>query len=49
MGPLASATSQHNLEIFKSLCAALGVPLASDKLEGPSTSLSFLGIVLDTD
>ena len=49
MGPPASATCQHNLEIFTSLCAALGVPLASDKLEGPSTSLSFLGIVLDTD
>ena len=49
MGSPASATSQHNLEIFTSLCAALGVPLAYDKLEGPSTSLLFLGIVLDTD
>ena len=49
MGPPASATCQHNPEIFTSLCAALGVPLASDKLEEPSTSLSFLGIILDTD
>ena len=27
----------------------LGIPLAPDKLEGPSTSLSFLGIILDTE
>jgi len=27
-----------------SLCAELRVPLATDKLEGPSTSLSFLRI-----
>jgi len=29
-----------------SLCVELAVPLATDKLEGPSTSLSFLGIIL---
>ena len=49
MGPPASAICQRNLDIFISLCADLGVPLASEKLEGPSTSLSFLGIILDTD
>ena len=46
MGPPASAICQRNLDIFISLCADLGVPLASEKLEGPSTSLSFLGIIL---
>ena len=31
-----------------SLCKGLGIPLATDKPEGPATSLSFLGIILDT-
>jgi len=43
MGPPTSPVCQQNLNIFT---ADLGVPLASDKLEGPSTSLSFLGIIL---
>jgi len=30
------------------LCTDLGVSLASKKIEGPSTSLTFLGITLDT-
>ena len=49
MGPPASTVCQHNVNTFVSLCAELGVPLATDKLEGPSTSLSFLGIILDTN
>ena len=49
MGPPLSPVCQHSLNIFIELCKDLGVPLASDKLEGPSTSLSFLGIVLDTN
>ena len=49
MGPPASTVCQNNVSIFLSLCAELGVPLATDKLEGPSTSLSFLGIILDTN
>ena len=49
MGPPASTVCQNNVNIFLSLCAELGVPLATDKLEGPSTSLSFLGIILDTN
>jgi len=48
MGPLESTRCQQNLDIFLSLCAELGVPLAAEKLEGPMTSLSFLGIILDT-
>ena len=49
MRPPASTVCQNNLNIFLSLCAELGVPLATDKLEGPSTSLSFLGIIIDTN
>ena len=30
------------------LCNDLGVPLALEKVEGPSTTISFLGILLDT-
>jgi len=46
MGP---PNSEQNMDTFISLCADLGVPLALDKLEGPSTSLLFLGITLDTE
>ena len=49
MGPPQSTVCQENLNIFISLCAALGVPLAAEKLEGPSTSLSFLRVILDTE
>ena len=38
---------QH-LNHFKQACHTLGVPLALEKVEGPSTMLSFLGILLDT-
>ena len=48
MGPPLSQICQHNVDIFTSLCKGLGVPLATDKLEGPATSLSFLGIILNT-
>ena len=49
MGPPASTVCQCNVDKFVFLCAKLGVPLATDKLEGPSTSLSFLGNILDTN
>ena len=49
MGPPASTVCQHNVDTLVSLCANLGVPIATDKLEGPSTSLSFLGIILDNN
>ena len=49
MGPPLSSVCQCNLDIFTALCKDLRVPLAADKLEGPATSLSFLGIILDTN
>ena len=42
MGSPGSTVHQQNVNIIMSLCAKLGVPLASEKLEGPSTSLTFL-------
>ena len=48
IGPPHSPACQQNLNTFIQLCTNLGVPLASEKIEGPSTSLTFLGITLDT-
>jgi len=49
IGPPSSPIWQHNLDIFTQACADLGVPLATEKVEGPSTQLTFLvGILLDT-
>ena len=48
MGPAGSNVCQHNLDILMQTCNELGIPLAEDKLEGPSTSITFLGIVIDT-
>jgi len=48
MGPPRSTACQKNLDIFKHTCEELGVPLATEKVEGPSTCLTFLGVVLDT-
>ena len=49
MGSPASTVCQHNVDTLVSLRAELGVPIETDKLEGPSTSLSFLGIILGTN
>jgi len=48
MGPPASNSCQSNLDILIHTCAELGVPLATEKLEGPSTTLTFLGVEIDT-
>ena len=47
MGPPDSPTCQKNLDTFVQLCRDLGVPLAAEKIESPSTSLTFLGIMLE--
>ena len=38
----------HHLQTLTSLCSVLGVPLAEDKREGPTTCLEYLGILLDS-
>ena len=39
---------QRHLDTIKGVASNLGIPLAAEKVEGPSTCLSFLGIELDT-
>ena len=48
MGPPNSVTCKHSLELLVSECGELGVPLASEKIEGPSPILTFLGIEINT-
>jgi len=48
MGPPQSPTCFNNLRVIKDICSMLGIPLALEKVEGPSDSLTFLGITLDT-
>ena len=48
LGPPKSSTCLHNLHTIKEVCQHLGVLLALEKVEGPTQSLIFLGIVLDT-
>ena len=48
MGPPGSDVCKQNLDIISATCADLGVPLAEEKLEGPSECLTFLGIEIDT-
>ena len=48
MGRPGSPECQQNLDRILAICADLRVPLAAEKLEGPSHCLTFLGIELDT-
>ena len=48
LGPPGSSTCVHNLATIKEVCSTLGIPLTLEKVEGPSHSLTFLGITLDT-
>ena len=42
------STCASNLTVIKDICSLLGVPLALEKIEGPTHRLTFLGITLDT-
>ena len=48
MGPPTSSRCEKNLEEVKSTCEWLGIPLTIEKVTGPTTLLTFLGITLDT-
>ena len=48
IGPPDTNTCQNYMDTIKEVCEILGVPLAVEKVKGPSTILSFLGITLDT-
>ena len=48
IGPPNSTICYHNLNAIIRLCKVLGVPLAVEKVSGPSTTIEFLGVILDT-
>ena len=48
LGPPMSSTCAEYLSVTLQLCSALGVPAATEKVEGPTTCLTFLGIEVDT-
>lgn len=48
VGKPQSSECASNMEIALSTCAELGVPVASEKVEGPATCLEILGIEIDT-
>ena len=47
-GPASSNICHQNLSEMLSLCSRIGAPIKTEKVEGPTTCLTFLGIVLDT-
>ena len=49
MGAPATSECQRNLSIILDKCEILGVPIGSEKLVGPSTCLTFLGIEINTE
>ena len=48
ISPAMSPSCSDNLQIIREVCSHLGIPLAVEKIEGPSEILTFLGITLDT-
>ena len=49
MGPPHSKECEGALRTSLALCEFLGFPIASHKVEGPATSLAFLGILIDSE
>ena len=47
-GPRDTPECAQAIDTLIQMCADLGVPLATEKLEGPSQCLTFLGIEIDT-
>ena len=48
LGPPGSPECHQNLELLIQVCHMLGIPLATKKVESPTTCLDFLGIQLGT-
>ena len=48
LGPPSSETCAEHLQILHKVCNDLGVPLAPEKQEDPDTTITFLGITIDT-
>ena len=49
LGSPGSGQCGRDLSIFVELCESLGIPLAEEKIEDPSTKLEVLGIIIDTE
>ena len=49
LGPPSSTTCARSLDQALATCKELGVPVATQKTERPTTRLTFLGIQIDTD
>ena len=47
-GAADSEECHFNLQLLLDICRHLGIPLAQEKLEGPTSCLVFLGILIDT-
>ena len=47
ISPFNSQLCFHNSEPLKEMCKDLEVPPAMEELKGPTTSLMFLGLILD--
>ena len=47
-GQADSPQCAANIEVIKKVFHQLGVPLAYEKLEGPTTEITYLGIVIDS-
>jgi len=48
VGPPDPSNCKQDSDAFIQLCSSLGIPLASENIEGPTTSLTFLGVTIDT-
>ena len=48
-GPNQSDICKNSIQTITSLFSRLGVPLAPEKVEGPTNVLTYLGIVIDTN
>ena len=48
-GPPGKNTCRRSLDTMMRACEELGLPLASEKVEGPASCLIFLGIELDSN
>ena len=49
IGSPGTTECQCNLSIILEKCETLGVPIAPEKLVGPSSCLTFLGIEIDAE
>ena len=47
-GPPGSDVCQNSMDAMAQVCATLNIPIKLEKTEGPATSLTFLGISLDS-